>query len=134
MMRAFIQQLWKLKLKWDAELDEALSRQWKKMEETLPQLNQVRIPRWLSDKASRGSTLHVFSDASRTAYGAVAYVCNQLPDGTAACKIVASKAHVAGVKGLTIPRLELKAAVTPIGAHPQGDCNSVRRSVSLDGL
>ena len=59
---------------------------------------------------STGNNLHVFVDASTKAYGAVAYLCNG-SDST----LVMAKSRVAPLKELTLPQLELMAAV--IGAR-----------------
>ena len=53
----------------------------------------------------------MFADASQEAFGACAYVRQKGDDDTQAVKLVAAKSRVAPIKQLTIPRLELQAAV-----------------------
>ena len=54
--------------------------------------------------------LHVFCDASEIAYGAVAYF-RTVTRGCINVTFVVSKTRLAQIKGLTVPRLELQAAV-----------------------
>ena len=58
--------------------------------------------------------LHVFSDASEVAYGAVAYLQFMYKNGGVHCCLVMSKARLAPIKSVTLPRLELNAAVVGI--------------------
>ena len=51
--------------------------------------------------------LHIFADASTKAYGAVAYLVHQNKQ----VAFIMSKTRVAPLKPLTLPRLELSAAV-----------------------
>lgn len=62
-------------------------------------------------KQVAGVQLHVFADASEDAFGAVAYLRHEYTDSTISCTLVLSKTRLAPVKPLTIPRLELQAAV-----------------------
>ena len=55
--------------------------------------------------------IRVFADASQEAFGACAYVRQKKDDDTHAVNFVAAKRRVAPIKHLTIPRLELQAAV-----------------------
>ena len=55
--------------------------------------------------------LHLFGDASEKAFCAVAYFRFEYPGGERQCAFVAAKTLVAPVKPLSIPRLELQAAV-----------------------
>ena len=55
--------------------------------------------------------IHTFCDASKMAYGAVSYARFVLKDGTSHITLIWSKTRVAPLKTLTIPRLELMAAL-----------------------
>jgi hypothetical protein len=61
--------------------------------------------------ANRDPWLVVFCDVTRLAFGACAYMRWQLEDGAFGVRFVAAKSRVAPLKELTIPRLELQAAV-----------------------
>lgn len=58
--------------------------------------------------------MHVFGDASENAFGVVAYLRFELEDGIVHCSLVMSKVRVAPIKQLSIPRLELQAAVMAV--------------------
>jgi hypothetical protein len=78
----------------------------------LEKLNEVTFPRCLTPTAAMGSPmLCVFSDASRKAFGACAYLRWLICNGKYESRFIAAKSRVAPLKELTIPRLELQAAV-----------------------
>ena len=52
-----------------------------------------------------------FVDASKSAYGAVSYLRTEHPNGRVEVNIVASKTRVTPLMPVSIPRLELLAAV-----------------------
>ena len=56
--------------------------------------------------------LHHFSDASNVGYGACSYLRYKNDEDKVHCCLVIAKARVAPTKLLSIPRLELSAAVT----------------------
>ena len=58
--------------------------------------------------------MHNFADASGVAYGTVSYVRMTNSAGDIHCSFVMGKAHLAPLKTVTIPRLELMAAVTAV--------------------
>lgn len=63
-------------------------------------------------KSATNKQLHVFSDASARAYGAVAYIRSQDEDGKV--DLVCSKSRVAPVSATTLPRLELCGGVVMV--------------------
>ena len=70
-------------------------------------LPQYTIPRtYLSTPVTSTCHLYAFSDASTKAYGAVVYICQNQE-----VSLVMSKCRVAPIKTVTLPRLELMAAV-----------------------
>ncbi|XP_058817559.1 uncharacterized protein LOC131680861 [Topomyia yanbarensis] len=84
--KILIQDVWRAKIGWDDQIPNNL------------------INRYLTLE------LHVFVDASEQAYAAVAYF-RIIDRGDIRCSLVAAKAKVAPLQPLTIPRLELQAAV-----------------------
>ena len=58
--------------------------------------------------------LHHFSDAYQYAYGAASYLRLVDADGNVHCSLVIGKSRLAPLKAITIPRLELSAAVVSV--------------------
>ena len=94
-------------------MDEELQLQWRKWLESTTKLSSIKIKRQYvitKDKRVSEVQLHVFSDASEDAFGAVAYVRLSFKDGSHQCALVMSKSRLAPIKTVTLPRLELDAA------------------------
>ena len=107
-----LQEIWKSKqFDWDDLLPKETGDTWKGLFEEIENLKEVEFPRCLRPEIVVGSPeLHVFSDASQTAYGAVAYLVWLTPEAPRV-SLVSSKARVAPIRHTTIPRLELMAAL-----------------------
>ena len=107
-----LQELWQMGVDWDDDLPAETKGKWMKFFEELKELNKIFFPRGLFALESIGlPILCVFADASEFAFGACAYVRWEKQDGTFEIRFVAAKSRVAPLKKLTIPRLELQAAV-----------------------
>ena len=107
-----IQELWMMGQEWDQELPEGTRKNWSEFFKELEHLNTVEFPRCLTPLSAIGAPmLCVFTDASRTAFGACAYIRWQIDNGKFESKFIAAKSRVAPLKELTIPRLELQSAV-----------------------
>ncbi len=107
--KAIFQELCRMKVDWDEELPVDIAAQWHRWLNDLPLLSALTIPRCLrptSTSCMLPTQLHHFSDASELAYGAVSYI--RIGD---TCRLVMSKARLAPIKPVSIPRLELLAAV-----------------------
>ena len=110
--RIALQSVWKAKqFDWDDPLPEDMNETWKKLFKEIESLKNVEFPRCLQPKEVSGvSELHVFADASKAAYGAVAYLVWMTPHGPHV-SLVSAKARVAPLHHTTIPRLELMAVL-----------------------
>ncbi len=96
---------------WDEEL--LPSEDWKEWLAHLPLLPEVRIGRNIHKCGGGKAVLHVFADASQHAYAAAAYLVTS-DEKEKEVSLVFAKAHVAPAKALTIPRLELLAALLAV--------------------
>ncbi|XP_076660488.1 uncharacterized protein LOC143363841, partial [Halictus rubicundus] len=110
--KIFIQGLWRLRIGWDDQIPPQSLEQWKSIHSRLPVLNGLQISRWIGSisEASR-IELHGFADASTVAYAAVVFARCISSSGTITVSLLAGKSKVAPLTPLTIPRLELQAAV-----------------------
>ena len=101
---------------WDDILSDSYLEQWEAWVTSLKGLETLRIPRMYTTVSFATATLreiHIFSDASKEAIGAVAYL--KLSDGNSTeISFVMGKAKVAPSTGHTIPRLELCGAVLAV--------------------
>ena len=106
--KLFMQKLWQLNVDWDEPLDATVREEWTTIMDDMQRLSELAIDRHYFMKGfSRADvTLHMFADASTKAYGAVAF----LTCGSEATFVFA-KNRVAPLKNLTLPKLELMAAV-----------------------
>lgn len=70
------------------------------------------MPRWVNFRVDTGQyELHGFSDASTRAYAAAVYLQVTLPDESVTVTLLVAKSKVAPIKTLSVPRLELSAAL-----------------------
>ena len=99
---------------WDKEITEEDLTEWQSWQQSLPELSNMSLSRCFKFNLSEelhSVQLHSFSDASRLGYGVVLYLRIVEVDGQLNVSFVAGKARVRLIKQITIPRLELTAAV-----------------------
>ena len=114
--KIIFQNIWRLGLNWDAPLPDDLADQFASWLGGLQALRTWRVPRRLtelhgwSETHALGVELHAFSDASESGYGAVVYLTVSV-GGQRTGRIVTSRARVAPLKPVSLPRLELVAAL-----------------------
>ena len=109
--RIYFSHIARSKRGWDERLPP--SQEWEDWLLQLQELHLVRVPRNVLPLGQGPAALHVFADASQVAYAAAAYLV--LGTGAAAqVALVFAKAHVAPAKALTIPRMELLAALLAV--------------------
>ena len=76
--RLLFQETWQLNLGWDDVLPPDLEQKWRRWETDLRRLESVAVPRCLHPFESVcQQEIHVFSDASESAYAAAVYVVSQ---------------------------------------------------------
>ncbi|XP_049886664.1 uncharacterized protein LOC126381183 [Pectinophora gossypiella] len=110
--KQLLQEVWRRNIEWDQPIDTDLAAQWTEWIEHLKKLTHVAIPRChLHYSDASNMQLHVFVDASETAFAAALYWRIQSPEGHVTTSLVLGKAKVAPLKVTSIPRLELQAAV-----------------------
>lgn len=109
--KIFLQQLWELKLDWDAALPAEHHTKWTTFRNSLPILSQITFPRHVyANEIPKTKQLHIFADASEKAYGAAIYIRSTTNNGRIIVRLLCSKSRVAPTKKITLPRLELCAA------------------------
>nr|XP_021336928.1 uncharacterized protein LOC103910029 [Danio rerio]XP_021336929.1 uncharacterized protein LOC103910029 [Danio rerio] len=102
---------------WDDPLMDGLSLRWVKWKQDLQSLQNLSIPRTyvpLNFGKPISIELHHFSDASNDGYGQCSYVRVKNEEGNVHCALVMAKSRVAPLKVVTVPRLELAAAVVSV--------------------
>ncbi|XP_065094111.1 uncharacterized protein LOC135714659 [Ochlerotatus camptorhynchus] len=113
-LKILLQEVWRAKTGWDEEIGKKELEKWYTWLRILPELESVEISRcyYRADSSIDEARieLHTFVDASELGYAAVSYFRFER-DGHVHCALVGSKTRVAPLKFVSIPRLELQAAV-----------------------
>ncbi|XP_014678757.1 PREDICTED: uncharacterized protein LOC106818575 [Priapulus caudatus] len=101
-------------LEWDEPIEGVSLQRWEVWLQELVRLKEWNVPRcYKSDLSSVviSRQLHVFADASEEGYGMCAYLRQEDSDGRVQVSLVLARGRVAPLKYVSIPRLELTAAV-----------------------
>ncbi|XP_046145697.1 uncharacterized protein LOC114881477 [Osmia bicornis bicornis] len=109
--KILLQELWLEQLGWDEPLPPSTALRWTTFRTELQDLSVLHIPRWLNLTPEVRVEIHGFSDASQQALAAVVYLRISSSTSPATLSLVCAKTKVAPLKRLTIPRLELTAAL-----------------------
>ena len=114
-VKLIIQALWERGVEWDEAVPPDLEKKWKTWVEELSYLQGLKIPRRYNHSESSIdhslTELHTFGDASESAYAAVSYLKTYDTEGKSEVALMYCKSKVAPIKKVTLPRLELQAAV-----------------------
>jgi hypothetical protein len=101
-----------IKLSWDELIPTELNQKFLKICSNLHLIDQFEIPRSVIQSENiKTIELHGFCDASKSAYGAAIYIRSIDENNEVTVQLLCSKSRVAPLKPLTIPRLELCAAI-----------------------
>ncbi|GFV25237.1 integrase catalytic domain-containing protein [Trichonephila clavipes] len=113
-LKCLLQELWTLGVEWDSELPPKLRHKWQQWSSEAEGLSEIKIPRFYLgniDQEISKCEIHCFSDASKSAYGTILYLRFVTCNNEIETSFICSKSRVAPLKSLTLPRLELTAAL-----------------------
>ncbi|KAK7918811.1 hypothetical protein WMY93_010095 [Mugilogobius chulae] len=113
--KVLIQDMWKANVGWDDQIQPAdLRDKWLTWVEEIPALQHLKLPRPYAPSTADTATkhIHIFCDASERAYGSVAFMQTVDDSQHIFVSFVFARSRVAPRKQLSIPRLELSAALT----------------------
>ena len=120
--KAILQELCGLNLDWDEPVPEEAKMKWERWRMELMKLQSIKIPRCYKPSHFGQvirAELHHFSDASVQGYGQCSYLRLEDEAHNVHCAFVMGKSRVAPLKPVTIPRLELTAAVCSVRISQQ---------------
>lgn len=106
-----MQDIWRYDSSWDKPIPEKLRERWDAWLRQLHSLGDLKIPRCYDTTPAAQYELHTFVDASDEAYAAAVYWRMTRADGSVNVALAAGKSRVTPNKPISIPRLELQAAV-----------------------
>ncbi|XP_028407840.1 uncharacterized protein LOC114530421 [Dendronephthya gigantea] len=115
--KLLLQVLSRKQISWDDPLPENEFAQWTCWLQDIPKLQEVKISRCfkpLSFSEIKVVQVHLFSDASRVGYAAVAYLRLEEASGNVHIALVMGKSRLAPLREISIPWLELTAAVLSV--------------------
>ncbi len=115
--KILLQELWRHDIGWDDEISGEYLDAWREWLVSAEKISDVRVDRcYMSLKEPVSEIqLHIFCDASESAYGTVAYLRYSFKAGGHKCALIMSKSKLAPIKTVTLPRLELCSAL--VGAR-----------------
>ena len=127
--RLLLKEIWRLNCqRWDDLLPEDISHRFLEWCSALPKLEQFSIQRSFFPGIPEDIELHVFGDSSAEVFCAVAYLRGKIAGATHTnVSFVFAKARVAPMKTLSVPKLELQAALLAARLSYQ-----VKQALTLD--
>ncbi|XP_076660155.1 uncharacterized protein LOC143363463 [Halictus rubicundus] len=113
MSKILMQEIWRSGIGWDDQIRVEEQKGWLSWVKRLRDAREIRLPRCLSPNGTHytKADLHVFCDASLKAYAAAAYLRFEVENAPARVAFIMAKTRVAPLKPMSIPRLELQAAL-----------------------
>ena len=114
--RRIFQEATRLKLSWDEPLPHDVAQRWFAWLTSLSYLPEIHFQRCIipAGFADAVAELHHFCDGSQVGFGACSYIRLVSPSGKIHVALVTAKSRLAPLKQVSIPRLELSAAVLSV--------------------
>ena len=112
--KLILQDLCRKQYQWDEPIPPHYLTLWESWLQELPKLENLVIDRCFKPPNFGkvvSSQIHHFADGSQSGYGAVSYLRLQDDEGNVKCSFLMGKSRLSPIKCVTIPRLELSAAV-----------------------
>lgn len=109
--KCIVQKLWSLGLDWDDPAPHNIAESWSRFRTEFSSLASLIIPRFVPGLNSTTLQIHGFCDSSELGYAAVVYFRCEHGDGQVTTHLIIARSKVAPLKKISIPRLELCAAV-----------------------
>ncbi|XP_075157733.1 uncharacterized protein LOC142231000 [Haematobia irritans] len=129
--KSLFKELWERGIDWDDKVPQDIEDRWLRHRHSLSKLSDLSIPRWLQWCRTSQTELHCFCDASTTAYAAVVYIrITTIND--IFINMLQAKSKVSPIKTVSIPRLELCAAV--LGAKLTQKIKESLVDLNVDGI
>ena len=107
--KMLMQKTWITGVEWDDKLSKELSDECRRWFVEAEELRNVHVPRVLLWNSARNFQIHIFSDASKDAFGVVSYLRVEM-DQEIVVGFIIGKSKVAPVQAVSIPRMELLGA------------------------
>ncbi|XP_017490770.1 PREDICTED: uncharacterized protein LOC108378971 isoform X1 [Rhagoletis zephyria] len=108
--KILMQSIWLEGTDWDETVSPTTLDRWQNFTRNYQEINNIRIPRWVSFSPTEKVEIHGFCDASEKAYAAAVYLRVEKEDKVLV-NLLLAKTRVAPVKTISLPRLELCGAV-----------------------
>ena len=108
--KILLQDIWRSGLGWDDEITSDQNIKWNMWLNDLKNIYKMKIRRQYTISRNNTYDLHIFCDASEVAYASVVYL-QWKEDEQFKTSFVIAKTRVAPLKPMSIPRLELQAAL-----------------------
>ena len=111
--KLLFQNLCRRKIQWDEHMPEDVLNQWKCWQRDLNHIKEFSVSRCVAPVRFKvkHAQLHHFCDASQQAYAAVSYLKLTSFEENVHVSFLLAKSKLAPLKTVTIPRLELSAAL-----------------------
>ncbi|XP_073845830.1 uncharacterized protein isoform X1 [Musca autumnalis] len=110
--KLILRNIWRTDCGWDEEIPKNIDVTWQNWRNKLINIKEFRLNRYYFPPGKpKKLELHIFVDASEEAFAAVAYWRFVTSENEIVVSFICSKTKCSPLKGVSIPRLELQAAV-----------------------